>query len=145
LIHARPATGLEAKFSMPFCAAAAILFGHPSIATFDEHHIQDPRVQALLPRVTMRVNETFDAEANLSQALVTVTLRDGRSLTERANGARGYPGRLSDDELGAKFLTCAERSIPRVAAEAALSALRDLERAPSVSPILARCMPSGPS
>ena len=27
LIHERPATGLEAKFSMPFCAAAALVFG----------------------------------------------------------------------------------------------------------------------
>ena len=27
LIHPSPATGLEAKFSMPFCAAAAVVFG----------------------------------------------------------------------------------------------------------------------
>ena len=30
LIHARPSTGLEAKFSMPFCAAAAVVFGRPA-------------------------------------------------------------------------------------------------------------------
>ncbi len=35
LIHERPATELEAKFSMPFCAAAALVFGHPTIDTFD--------------------------------------------------------------------------------------------------------------
>ena len=35
LIHPRPATELEAKFSMPFCAAAAIVFGHPTIDTFE--------------------------------------------------------------------------------------------------------------
>src|SRR5438552_5005786 len=35
LTYGRPSTGLEAKFSMPFCAAAAIVFGHPTIETFE--------------------------------------------------------------------------------------------------------------
>ena len=104
LIHERPSTGLEAKFSMPFCAAAALVFGHPGIDTFDVARIRDPRVQALLPRVTLRANPAFDDAAPLSQAQVTVRLRDGRSLIGRADGARGYPGRLSEDELTAKFL-----------------------------------------
>src|SRR5215467_1477668 len=38
LIYDRPQTGLEAKFSLPFCAAAAMVFGHPSVDTFDEAH-----------------------------------------------------------------------------------------------------------
>ena len=46
LIYDRPATDLEAKFSLPFCAAAAIIFGHPAIDTFEAKRIQDPRVQA---------------------------------------------------------------------------------------------------
>ena len=35
LIYDRPATGLEGKFSMPFCAAAAVVFGRVGIDTFD--------------------------------------------------------------------------------------------------------------
>ena len=35
LIYAQPSSDLEAKFSMPFCAAAAVVFGHPTIDTFD--------------------------------------------------------------------------------------------------------------
>ena len=43
-------------------------------------HIPDPRVQQLLPRVTLRANAAFDAAAPLSQARVTVRLRtDARS------------------------------------------------------------------
>ena len=49
LIYDRPATELEAKFSMPFCAAAAIVFGHPTIETFAVDRIADPRVQQLHP------------------------------------------------------------------------------------------------
>jgi len=132
LIHDRPATGLEAKFSMPFCAAAAVVFGHPTVDTFDGSHITDSRVQMLMPRVSMRVNAAFDSAASLSQATVTIQRRDGTTLTQHADGARGYPGRLSEIELATKFLGCAQRSLPRANAEAALTAVRALSHADHV-------------
>jgi 2-methylcitrate dehydratase PrpD len=132
LIHARPATGLEAKFSMPFCAAAAVVFGHPTVDTFDGSHIADSRVQMLMPRVSMRVNPGFDSAASLSQATVTIQRRDGTTLTQHADGARGYPGRLSETELATKFLGCAQRSLPKANAEAALTAVRALGHADHV-------------
>jgi 2-methylcitrate dehydratase PrpD len=137
LIHDRPSTELEAKFSMPFCAAAAIVFGHPTIETFAVDRIQDARVQQIIPRVTLKANTAFDAAAPLSQALVTVRLRDGRTLSERADGARGYPGRLTDDEIATKFLGCAERSLSRRAARLALQAWRAIETTPKVTTLIA--------
>jgi 2-methylcitrate dehydratase PrpD len=142
LIYDRPATGLEAKFSMPFCAAAAVVFGHPTVATFDERHIDDARVQALMPRVTMRANSVFDRAAPLSQATVTIQLRDGRTFSLHADGARGYPGRLTDDELGAKFIGCAERVLPRHECEATLAALRAIESTDVVSASTLRVLSS---
>jgi 2-methylcitrate dehydratase PrpD len=138
LIHERPSTDLEAKFSMPFCAAAAIVFGHPTIDTFDVSRIRDSRVQQLMPRVALRANQAFDAAAPLSQARVTVRLRDGRTLTEGADGARGYPGRLTDEELATKFLGCAKRSLSHAAAGQALAALRTIDRTPNVRSLTAR-------
>jgi len=141
LIHDRPSTELEAKFSMPFCAAAAIVFGHPTIDTFAVDRINDPRVQQILPRVAMRANPEFDAAAPLSQARVTVHLRDGRTLAEKADGARGYPGRLTDAELAAKFLGWAERSLSKRAARLALPAWRAIDTAPKVSALTAMLKP----
>jgi 2-methylcitrate dehydratase PrpD len=143
LIYDRPQTGLEAKFSMPFCAAAAVLFGLPSVDTFDEAHIGDSRVQALMPRVSMRGNPDFDVAAPLSQARVSIRLQNGRTLSARADGARGYPGRLTDAELGTKFLACARRSIPAVQADAALAAARALDAAGNVHELVASC--AGPA
>jgi 2-methylcitrate dehydratase PrpD len=141
LIHDRPSTELQAKFSMPFCAAAALVFGHPTIDTFAVDRINDPRVQQILPRVSMRANPAFDAAAPLSQALVTVHLRDGRTLVEKADGARGYPGRLTDAELAAKFLGCAERSLSKRAARLALAGWRAIDTAPKVSVLTAMLKP----
>jgi 2-methylcitrate dehydratase PrpD len=127
LIHDRPTTALEAKFSMPFCAVAAIVFGAPSLDTFDVTHIQDSRVQRLLPAVTLRTNSAFDAAAPLSQANVTVKLKDGRVVSERADGARGYPGKLTAEELSTKFMACARRSLTEESATRALAAAQGIE------------------
>jgi 2-methylcitrate dehydratase PrpD len=139
LIHSRPSTPLEAKFSMPFCAAATIVFGHPTLETFDIEKIRDPRIQKLLPLITMRANPDFDAAAHLSRTNVTIRLKDGRTVSERADGARGYPGRLTDDELNTKFLACAQRSLPRASAARVLEALRAIETMPNIVELTALC------
>jgi 2-methylcitrate dehydratase PrpD len=132
LIHPSPSTGLEAKFSMPFCAAAALVYGPPDLTMFDVDHIRNPAVQALIPRVTLRANPSFDAAAPLSQARVTMRLHDGRELTQAADGARGYPGRLTDDELATKFTGCATGTLTPAGASAAWSALQDIGRVADV-------------
>ena len=116
LIHPNPVTGLEAKFSMPFCAAAAVVDPRIGIETFAVERIRNADVQALMPRVTLRASPEFDAAAPLSQARVTVRLRDGRQWSERADGARGYPGRVNEEELSAKFADCAARTLGPTAA-----------------------------
>src|SRR5262249_20528424 len=92
LLYERPRSGLEAKFSMPFCAAAAVVDGRVGLDTFDAARLGDPAIVAMQRRVTMRVDSTLDAAAPaLTQARITIRLRDGRVLTASANGARGYP------------------------------------------------------
>ena len=134
LIYDRPATGLEGKFSMAYCAAAALVHGRLGIDSFDDRALRDPRVQALQSRVAMKV--VLDQSAPpLTRAAVSVTLRDGRELSAEANGARGYPERpASDSELSAKFLSCASRAMDETASRMALTALltiadcRDIDR-----------------
>lgn len=127
LIHPNPTTGLEAKFSMPFCAAAAMVYPRVGIDTFDAGHLQNPDVRSLMPRVTLRANEAFDRGAPLSQARVTVRLRDGRTWSQASDGARGFPGRLTDEELATKFAGCAARALSMPAATAAWAALTALD------------------
>ena len=126
LIHPDPVTGLEAKFSMPFCAAAAIVYDRIGIDTFDVDHIRNPTVQALMKHVTLRANEEFDKGAPLARARVSVYLRDERVVSLAVDGARGYPGRLTNEELATKFAGCATRTLSESAANAAWAALISL-------------------
>ena len=127
LIHPDPVTGLEAKFSMPFCAAAAIVYDRIGIDTFDLDHIRNPTVQALMKHVTLRANEEFDKGAPLARARVSVYLRDERVVSLAVDGARGYPGRLTNEELATKFAGCATRTLSESAANAAWAALISLD------------------
>ena len=134
LIYDRPSTDLEAKFSMPFCAAAAVLDGHVSLETFETTDLTDPIITSLMDRVTMRVDKGFDNGAPaLTQARVSIRLRDGRSFSQKADGARGYPANpATDAELDAKFLSCAERALSKASSKRALELLRRIEESPDV-------------
>ena len=129
LIYDRPTTGLEGKFSLQLCAAAAVVDGRVGIDTFEDAHLADPRIQEVRSRVTMRVDPTLGRDAPaLTQAHVAVHLLDGRILEQRAEGARGYPERPpSVEELETKFRSCAARALPEPAVDRALAALRALD------------------
>jgi 2-methylcitrate dehydratase PrpD len=129
LIYDRPQTGLQGKFSMPFCIAAALLHGEVGLETFTSSCIQDGRIQELLPRITMQVDESLGRDApGLTQSIVKIRLRDGRTFTRRADGARGYPENpATSQELECKFLSCGQRVLPSGRLHAALALLHRLD------------------
>ena len=144
LIYDRPSTGLEAKFSMAFCAAAAIVDGHVGVDTFDVSRLGDPHITSLMSRVTMTIDPALGVQAPaLTQARVRVHLRDGRALAEAADGARGYPKpSASDRELAEKFVSCATRALSMPAARSALEQLRSFDSISDLKSLTALCRSS---
>jgi len=140
LLYDAPATALEAKFSMPFCIAAAIVDGRVSLDTFDDGRIAAPTIDALRKRVTMAVDASLNASAPpLTQARVTVRLTNGESLSALADGARGYPERpASDRELADKFSTCASRALDEASVGELLTAIREVKNLADVNELAFR-------
>ena len=104
LLHDRPRTGLEAKFSMQFAVAAALLDGEVRLHSFDDDQVRRPEVQQFLPRVTATEQ---DGPAFPRWADVTLHLVDGRTVRRRSTVLRGSADTpLSDDELLAKVADC---------------------------------------
>ena len=135
LIYDRPASALEAKFSLPFCAAAACVFGRVGIDTFDAGALSNAQVQALMERVSMRVDAEIGRDRpSLTEARVRVTLKDGRTLTKDAHGARGYPTNpASATDLEMKFLGCASRVMDLARAKTLHQQLAGLESMDSMA------------
>jgi 2-methylcitrate dehydratase PrpD len=114
LIHPDPSTELEAKFSMQYCAAAALAKGTVAIDTFEPAALTDPEIRTLMGRTRMIVDPAVgESKATSAWSRVRVTLADGRVVAMPPRGARGHPDApLSDEALGRKFSDCAGRVLP---------------------------------
>jgi 2-methylcitrate dehydratase PrpD len=138
LIYDRPQTGLQGKFSMPYCVSVALLDRTVGLAQFADERVRRPDVQALMPRVRMVVHPEQTTRDCLPTRFsqVTITLKDGRRLTCRVDHAKGQPANpLTEAELAAKFRDCAMRGLPPDRVEAVLTAIRDLETAADVGAV----------
>ena len=60
LIHKRPKTGLEGKFSMEYAVAAALLDAHQGFASFSDDAVLRPAAQRLVERVEVELTEGGD-------------------------------------------------------------------------------------
>jgi 2-methylcitrate dehydratase PrpD len=126
LIHHRPRTGLEAKFSMEYCVAAALLDGAIRFRTFEEDAVSRPEAQELLRRVELNYVPRDAAEQRAAR--VIIKLRDGSERFADAIVERGSAtDPLSWDELGAKYRDCAARILPAAKVEASYHLIANLD------------------
>lgn len=126
LMHPRPSTGMEARFSMEYCLAAAATQGRLTLSDFEGDAIHRDPIRALMPRITMRgVPEPEDAPPPPTR--VAVHLDDGAVLTEtrtERRGSRGNP--MSEADHDAKFRDCAGHVLDPTGIARALAAIQGL-------------------
>lgn len=114
LIHHRPRTGLQGKFSMEYVMAACLLDGSLTLPTFTDDAVMRPAARELLPRVTasaQAVPPVGEASSGTGFgdgfAVVAVRTRAGDELVRRVDVARGHATRpLTERELSGKFEDC---------------------------------------
>jgi 2-methylcitrate dehydratase PrpD len=140
LRHAQPATGLERKFSMQFCAAAALARGPLGLGDFADGPVPDAATRDLMGRVRMTVDPTLpDGLEQNAWTRVTVRLADGTTFEEKPRGASGHPTTpLTDAELRTKFLACATPVIGADAAEGVADQIAHLEDIPDIRALTSR-------
>jgi 2-methylcitrate dehydratase PrpD len=142
LIYDRPETGLQGKFSMPYCISLALLQRSVGLGDFTDQSIRRTDVQEFMPKVRMFVHPEQTTRECLPTRFseVTITLADGRHLPRRVSLAKGQPKNpLTEAELEAKFRDCAARVLPPERAEAAVALVKTLPTLPDVS-VLARSL-----
>ena len=140
LAHPRPTTALERKFSMQFCAAAALVEGRVDFGSFMDGEVANPEMRELMGRIAMVVDSGLpEGVEQHAWSRVTVQLRDGRTLSREARGARGHPDTpLSDVELREKFLACAKAVLSADEAEGVAEQLGHLEDIPDIRALTSR-------
>jgi 2-methylcitrate dehydratase PrpD len=139
LAHDDPTTEEQAKFSVPYTAAIAVLYDHIGIESFKPETIQKQEVQSLCNKVTYEVEPSYPT-GTPCKTTVSIETVDGEcySITkEEPPGTQNNP--LSDSELKEKFMKCTTRAVDETSAISAynyLAELRELSTVHSLSEVL---------
>jgi 2-methylcitrate dehydratase PrpD len=140
LLHHRPATGLQGKFSMEFCMSILLLDRKAGLVEFQDSVVQRPDVQEMIKRVNFYIDPVAEnAGLDKMTSLIKITLKDGRVITGRAEFAKGSPSNpMSYDEVADKFRGCAEfAKWPSAKTESVISSVKALEDVSDMSKIAA--------
>ena len=122
-----PHSPWEARHSLNYLVAAALLHGQPLIEQFSPALLADPSVRQLMGRITIAADQ-HTTEASPQPASLAVTTGDGREVRQRVEFARGGPDLpLDPQELDAKFLYCACHVMTPDHVQGAIEQFRDLE------------------
>jgi 2-methylcitrate dehydratase PrpD len=143
LLHPRPQTALEAKFSLPYAIAIALLDRASGLAQYSEERVHQPDIAAVLERITVAVDPAVEASGfHQMTTRVSVTLHDGRMLEAIASYARGHPQRpFSHEMLLTKFRECAGRILPTAQIDRLIAAIEAIRTAPAVHRLIVEATP----
>jgi 2-methylcitrate dehydratase PrpD len=128
----KPATsGLNAKFSLPYIIARALIDGRVVLEHFEGNAYAEPVVQTLMRKIDTTPHS--DNERDYSGS-VTVTLMDGTKRSEYVLSPRGRgpENPLTKQDLRLKFENCASRLLPADRVELLYSQLTVLEELDSI-------------
>ncbi|OGA51175.1 MAG: hypothetical protein A3G24_01325 [Betaproteobacteria bacterium RIFCSPLOWO2_12_FULL_62_13] len=129
-----PRSTLDAKFSVQYCVARALMHGDVTFEHFEGTAYTDPEVQKLLRIIETRPHahrpkgmyEHFQGE-------VIVTTKDGRKLSARVDQPlRGPKNAAPPDRLESKFRDCAAKAIVPGAIQKLYDALQSVENAKDI-------------
>lgn len=114
-----PETVIDAKFSIPFNTALALVRGAVRLEDFDAASLADPDVLAMAARIEAYVDQQPTWQPGVGGA-IKITLNGGNIFEAWRENALGCPSRpLSAEAQRAKFVDCVRRAAVPVTAEAA--------------------------
>jgi 2-methylcitrate dehydratase PrpD len=129
IIYGIPETELQAKFSMPYLVARALVDGRVTPESFTDEAIRQPDVIDLAHKVEMRADPSLESDTSGRRpAVLAVQLRDGSRLERRVDSPKGSAeSPLTQAELEDKFIACAGRVLDSQRVDRALTMFNRLE------------------
>jgi len=130
-------SALDAKFSVQYCLARALLDGQVVISQFEDEAYLDPRVAPMMARIEAAPHPAMSLASAAPHfgAEVRVTTVDGQQFIRAVDMARGRTSgnKLPQSLLEAKYRDCAGRVLQPDAVARSLELLASFERLENVS------------
>ncbi len=135
LIHHQPTTQLQAKFSMEFCMAILLVERRGGLTEFLDEVVNRPDVRTMMSKIHFGMHPEAEAAGyHKMTTIIEIRLKDGRTLSGRADFGKGSPANpMSYDEVADKFRGCARfASWDADRTERIVETVRHLEKLDSV-------------
>lgn len=133
----KPRTAFEAKFSLPYCVAVALLTGQVRLDAFSPERLADPQVREVMKHVELSVDSQLEAAFPRQRAAtVEIETIEGKHFRHHSPTRKGDPDNpLTDEELSAKYRELVIPVIGEAAADQLLTTLWKLEKLGDVTGI----------
>jgi 2-methylcitrate dehydratase PrpD len=133
--NSRPEGAYQAKFSIQYTVAHALVHGSVRLNAFLPDRLADGEVRALMQKIECVADpELSKGYPGQRAAHVEIETNDGRKLAHFQPTRKGDPEMpLTDEELDDKYLELATPVIGAASARALLAELRTLEKRASVT------------
>ncbi|EAQ66900.1 hypothetical protein MED121_13270 [Marinomonas sp. MED121] len=138
LVCHQPQTPVEARFSIEYSIACALIYGQITLDEFTEAKIQDPRVQDMMGKINMSVDKELEKLGFIGTAPVKIKIlkNNGEVILLENDLARGNPEKpFTQAEFFDKFKACVKDKMPLDKADTLLDQLIHLEQIKSVTSI----------
>ena len=146
LAFSEPATPYQAKYSMPYCIAAAVVDREVNLETFTDRKFEDRNIVEARKKVHLSFPDVpiwpgladVGPDTEFVGNPVTIRTTDGRSYSARVDIPRGDPALpLTDEELLAKYRDCARSRLRPDDMARSVDLVLELERLANVGTLLA--------
>ncbi len=133
-----PTTPYVAKFSLPFCVATALRYGHVNTGDFIETRLEDPDLLQLMERIKIRSDPQLSVHYPVKwPARVEIITQDGKSLKGSSDYPKGDPENpLEERDVIEKFRDLTKGLLSDSTAEAIVERVMSLEDIDDVSNLL---------
>jgi len=136
LIHSRPQTALEGKFSMEFCMALALLERKVELSQFKDKKVQDAKIQDMIKKVTFSIRPDLNAleSSGNPSTTVRILMKNGREFVQTVDEAKGTPENpLTPEEVRNKYRQCTKGVQSRKEMEKTIEIVENLENLKRIS------------
>lgn len=146
LAFTEPATPYQAKFSMPYCIAAAVVDHQVTLETFTPHKFEDRHIVEARKKVHLSFPDVpiwpgladVGPDTEFVGNPVTIRTTDGRSYSARVDIPRGDPALpLTDDELLSKYRDCGRSQLRPNDIERSVDVVLGLEKVAEIGTLMA--------
>lgn len=115
-VKQKPATAIDAKFSIPFVVASALVHGSVTLEHFRPHALADHAVRDLARKVTYKVNPEL-TRRQAARGWLHINTRTG-TISKQVDVAYGHPTNpMSESALVSKFMNCASYAAKEISPE----------------------------